>query len=316
MLTDYPPPFDQADADVIMRSSDNIHFRFHKLILSLASPFFRGLFSLPQPSGNTQSDDDEQQEIPIVDLQDDAQTVDALLRFCYPTTTPVLVTLADATCLLRAGHKYSIEEAVEQGWRRVLELVGNTEPLRAYAIACKYRLRDEATAAARLTLRQSSPFPFYPELELISGGDLHRITDYHYRCGLAARKVAQSNYKWVNLNNVYWNHPSCDDCPLTPHTVLFVTAAGTQKAMKVTVWWKAYMDTIAELIFHQPWPGFIKQAGILPAMRDEIVKCHHCLKGTFTKWDAFLNSFEKAVENAVNEVSLMDVYPGFFRNEG
>ncbi|ETW75378.1 hypothetical protein HETIRDRAFT_456000 [Heterobasidion irregulare TC 32-1] len=42
-------PFDEPHADVILRSSDNTDFRVYENILSLASPFFRELFSLPQP---------------------------------------------------------------------------------------------------------------------------------------------------------------------------------------------------------------------------------------------------------------------------
>ena len=46
-------PFDSLHADVILRSSDNIDFRTFKLLLSLASPFFEGMFEmhhLPMPS--------------------------------------------------------------------------------------------------------------------------------------------------------------------------------------------------------------------------------------------------------------------------
>ncbi|OJT03115.1 hypothetical protein TRAPUB_6303 [Trametes pubescens] len=42
-------PFDRDDADLILRSSDNIDFHVHRIILTLASPVFAGMFTTPQP---------------------------------------------------------------------------------------------------------------------------------------------------------------------------------------------------------------------------------------------------------------------------
>ncbi|EIW58580.1 uncharacterized protein TRAVEDRAFT_20544 [Trametes versicolor FP-101664 SS1] len=47
--TDAPYPFNQPSAYIILRSSDAVDFRVHSLILTQASPFFAGMFELPQP---------------------------------------------------------------------------------------------------------------------------------------------------------------------------------------------------------------------------------------------------------------------------
>src|SRR5882762_6419961 len=53
---DAKPPFhDPTNADIILRSCDNHDFYVYKLILSLASPVFKVMFGLPQP---TQSKED------------------------------------------------------------------------------------------------------------------------------------------------------------------------------------------------------------------------------------------------------------------
>ena len=51
-----PEPFDRLDADLILRSSDKepVDFRVFKLFLSLASPFFAMVFTLPQPNQATE----------------------------------------------------------------------------------------------------------------------------------------------------------------------------------------------------------------------------------------------------------------------
>ncbi|EMD39269.1 hypothetical protein CERSUDRAFT_122690 [Gelatoporia subvermispora B] len=50
--TDPPPkfahPFTKSSADVIIRSSDGVDFRVHRIVLAEASPVFEGMFSLPQ----------------------------------------------------------------------------------------------------------------------------------------------------------------------------------------------------------------------------------------------------------------------------
>lgn len=43
--------FDSYRVDVVLRSSDNVDFRYYKDLLLLASTFFDGMFSLPQPNG-------------------------------------------------------------------------------------------------------------------------------------------------------------------------------------------------------------------------------------------------------------------------
>ncbi|EIM87829.1 uncharacterized protein STEHIDRAFT_55219, partial [Stereum hirsutum FP-91666 SS1] len=42
-------PFDDDDADLILRSSDSVDFPVHQAFLSKASSFFKLMLSLPQP---------------------------------------------------------------------------------------------------------------------------------------------------------------------------------------------------------------------------------------------------------------------------
>ncbi|KAG1774142.1 hypothetical protein EV702DRAFT_1127083 [Suillus placidus] len=51
MATCASAPFAHANADVILLSTDGVEFRVFTFFLSLASPFFESLFSLPQAPG-------------------------------------------------------------------------------------------------------------------------------------------------------------------------------------------------------------------------------------------------------------------------
>lgn len=69
---------DLPTADIILRSGGPqvVEFRAHRVILSIASPVFETMFSLPQPG--------VEKTLPVCDLSEDANTVEALLRLIYP----------------------------------------------------------------------------------------------------------------------------------------------------------------------------------------------------------------------------------------
>jgi hypothetical protein len=75
-------PFDVPDANLIVRSSDNIDFRVHKSLLVMASPFFKDLLSLRQPSDGEIVDG-----IPVVQLPEGSELLNSLFSILYPVTT-------------------------------------------------------------------------------------------------------------------------------------------------------------------------------------------------------------------------------------
>ncbi len=72
-------PFDRADADIILRSLDNIDFRVHKMILMMAGG--ANLLSQTTPDSTLEKADDG-----ILLLRVDAvsEVLAELLRMCYP----------------------------------------------------------------------------------------------------------------------------------------------------------------------------------------------------------------------------------------
>jgi len=74
-----PDTFDVSDTNLILRSSDLIDFRVHKSVLAMASPFYKDLLSLPQPSDNKSVD-----ELPMVQLTEDSELLNSLVSMLYP----------------------------------------------------------------------------------------------------------------------------------------------------------------------------------------------------------------------------------------
>ena len=71
--------FDVSDADLIIRSSDSVDFQVHKLVLSMTSPLFKDLLSLPQPFDSETVDG-----LHVVQLPEDSELLNSLLSMLYP----------------------------------------------------------------------------------------------------------------------------------------------------------------------------------------------------------------------------------------
>ncbi|KAI0794281.1 hypothetical protein C8Q74DRAFT_1215634 [Fomes fomentarius] len=156
-------PFDRVDADFILRSNDNVAFQVHRVILSMASTFFEGMFPLPQPPKADGT------AIPSVDLGEDSRTIDTFL--------PGVETLQDVRKVLEAGTKYEAE-IVTHAMKKALVSPRflDTAPVLVYAIACISGLEEEARVAAKKAVINDVVLKSQPhELDEISAGEYHRL---------------------------------------------------------------------------------------------------------------------------------------------
>lgn len=199
-------PFDRGD--IILRSADNVDFHFHKLLLSLASSFFSNMFSLPQPSSlGDAAADQTKHGLPIISVTEKSVVLRKLLSFCspvYDTDVPVLENLDVVMSVLDAADKYDMKRVGIFIVRmitapRFLE----KEPMRVFAIACRYRSEAETLVAARYMLRFAVWEPAYvSELDFISGSDFQRLVKYHASCGQAMTQLTRlwSTYPLPSLD--------------------------------------------------------------------------------------------------------------------
>ncbi|OBZ68652.1 hypothetical protein A0H81_11054 [Grifola frondosa] len=127
--------FDTDDVDVVLRSSDNVDFLAHKTILSVASPIFKMVFRMPQPVVYEDGAIHPETGLPLVPLEEDHRTLDILLRMCYPCHRMTPLLLDDIRPILRAAHKFELEQIITQ-IRGILTMFMPAEPLRVFAIAC------------------------------------------------------------------------------------------------------------------------------------------------------------------------------------
>src|ERR1700722_12330571 len=164
-LADYH--FDDEDADTILLSHpvDNpTKFLVHRCILEIASPFFKELFTLPQPLPYPKA------ERAVISVSEPRDTLDLLLRFLYPIPDPEIESLDVLDSVLGAAVKYDLSSVLST-LRKILVSPRFLQdvPLRVFAIAARYELEEEEKLASRATLTLSiSEDPPSEELKYIT----------------------------------------------------------------------------------------------------------------------------------------------------
>ncbi|KAI9454467.1 hypothetical protein BJY52DRAFT_1225080 [Lactarius psammicola] len=169
------------DANIIIRSSDQVNFRVHKSVLAMSSPFFEDLLSLPQPPDGEIVDG-----LPVVQLPEGAGLLNSLVSLLYPTPPVIPRSYEEVFALLAACQKYdmvSIQSYIRDEIKRGrLPVPVGAEAFRAYAIASSMGLIPEMESAARLTLNYPMTFKTLGERLRSFRGQALRDLDYDSLC--------------------------------------------------------------------------------------------------------------------------------------
>ena len=167
--------YDFDDADVILRTPRSKGFRVHRSILSVASPVLRNLVAeVPKPS----PEDEDKGVLPEIDVEDSPEDLDLFLRLIYPIVLPPK--FEDFDSLSRAFtilQKYQVE-GIQELLKPILTSPPflTSDPVRAYAMACRLGFKEEAEVAAPLAATADFTTTIRAEdLCKMSGADYHRL---------------------------------------------------------------------------------------------------------------------------------------------
>ncbi|CAL1697441.1 unnamed protein product [Somion occarium] len=153
-------PFDNASATVVLRTCDNVDFHVFREILLVASPIFATIFSLP--SSDSYNGADSKDGVPVISISEDQETMDYILRLCYPLPgPPSLTSVSVAEKVFEAAMKYEIQKVLDIVEIEVISL-GSADPLRLYSFSCRISLERGARRAAELLREKYRPSAICP----------------------------------------------------------------------------------------------------------------------------------------------------------
>ena len=260
-------PFDDADATVIFRSSDGVTFHLYKDVMAKASPIMRDMFMLP---------DNPHSRLQVVDLTENARTLESVFRLCYPVQFPTIATVEHLLAVIEATEKYEMAGVLDNV-RHLMQPILDKEPLRVFAIAYMYQMEDITRLTARQLLGedgQSFMPPSSPpkEFTTLSAIALYNLHTYRVRCVTAA-KVAVKDLKLIVAGNhsrriTVTSYPNRTpeeenlswswalDRNLCTCPKIFITIDG--RSYRVPGWLTPYLDALSDAVSKAPYGRIVR----------------------------------------------------------
>ncbi|KAJ6527289.1 hypothetical protein B0H10DRAFT_1900844 [Mycena sp. CBHHK59/15] len=288
-------PFDDAGADTILRSSDGFDFLVYRAVLSLASPFFKDMFSIPQP--------ESEPDVPVISVAEPSHLLDLLLRVWYPGAEVVIFDgLEQLSQIIElAISKYDIQFVVPT-LRKYLQGYLEAKPIGVFAIACRYQWAELAKAAAKQCLKLPLHSLFHSEatrhLMHISAHLYQSLFIYHDKCGVAASS-AGALLPWSDAG---WVWIKCTTCPAYS---LQCGVPGLTGRRTPRAWIFDYVDRASAVLKERPGASVFDLAFLAPTQAKAAACRGDCASSGFKDLATFiLEKYVPKVNAAVDAVSL------------
>jgi len=305
--TAFGPPFDHADADTVLRSSDKVDFFVYRVLLSISSPFFKSMFSLPQPISEKPN--------PVIDVTENSRTIAVLLKIIYPLVSEVAEpeSLDDMIDALVAARKYDM--AVVSQWlneKFAQSKAVQDDPIVAFCAAYDHELGEAARVAARASLKHRMNLDnIAGKFQYINGPAFDQLYKFHRACSATATETLSSeHFAWLTSSDVYgWNGPitssSNGRCKCLKYEYTVDTPPSTWKA---TFTCDDYIKRARIVLLEHPCREALSQlkfrAGCEEAEELNIDPCETCLLFTPPTPEEFRRLLGEEVEKRVSVVDI------------
>lgn len=300
--TPFGPPFDDDDADAILRSADQVDFYVYRVILSKSSPFFKSMFSLPQPN------DRISEKRPVVSVTENSRTVDVLLAFIYPVENEA-ISLNNMVDALSAARKYDMVAVSQRLYEQfAASKIVQDSPVEAFCVAYSRKLGEAARIAAKASLKHRMNLDSIGDkLQYTNGPALHQLWKFHRACSAtAAKAVSEEDLTWIaESDSAWWNFARkterCD-CEKYPYNL------GTSQ----DTWWNAttpwhnYILRAHDALLDHPCSDAVAYSSVRRPDDDDDDKhssksCQTCQSSLFGM-DEFIRLLGEEVERRVSSV--------------
>ncbi|KAJ8519733.1 hypothetical protein ONZ45_g3333 [Pleurotus djamor] len=287
-------PFDGPNADLILRSSDDVDFHVHKILLLMASPFFGKNPETNQPLGDSTGTNN----LPLISVRENSSTLDSLLRYCYPVTDPIINDISTLHNVLKAASNLNMSTVtarMENSYQALAMTEIKDFPAKAYALAChhKWGVVARQAAEASLLFKADELLTQFASVNLLPDAkDFHQLFQYHMKFRVAIQSIPQSAQKDIQ-NNQAWDH----DCA----SVRFA-------AQHFPLSWKQYFNKIGDdAVNGAPLKVARNASSYLPPRVEEKPECRSCqrLNDRLSEKINIMDDYiEKRSEELLREVPL------------
>ncbi|KAI0290390.1 hypothetical protein B0F90DRAFT_1672008 [Multifurca ochricompacta] len=251
----YHPLF-SFDADVVLSSRDGVLFRVPSTTLKMTSSWFRTMFTLPQAQSTattpsrTNNKSVRSPEPELINLDEDASTLEPLLRMICGLEIPTLDTWDAVEPVLYAAEKYDMPGPASIV-RALLRTPAFTDaPLRLYAAACHFGWAEDTRAASTrsLTLDLHSPNHRSALLRLRTADLFALIELHHSRRAQFRSRLAEPPF----LADTQLNDPTAARCSRCREQISYAEWRELKHAMFDELERRPAGDTV--LIGLEEWP--------------------------------------------------------------
>ncbi|KAG2345765.1 hypothetical protein BDR05DRAFT_1057954 [Suillus weaverae] len=298
-------PFDNPDGDIILRSTtDRVDFYLFKAILSLISPVFKDMFTLPQ--NDLQSG---VSSIPVIPVAESSATLESLLLLCYPATTPAFDSLDIAKAVMETAKKYDMQAVLSRAADLAMSQFLPTHFLELYALSCRFRWQHHAQTAATRSLEIKNlgrPSTEFESMRDITALDHHRLLVYHHACSIASQEVGNS-LSWLepisSKNMPMWSHTS-KECPCRNCSGLKMLQVADFGNLKITQWFSEYLLSSGKELLERPCESTIWESAAYSRAVTKGAECSVCRSTIVESMDKFRALYIAQVKKVVATVRL------------
>ena len=304
--TPFGPPFDDADADVVIRSSDQVDFHVYGVILSKSSSFFKSIFSRSQPDAASVSDSEKR---PVINLRENSRTIEVLLAAIYPAlsvgTEPL--SLDDMIDAITAAKKYRMAAARQRlNEKFAVSKFVQDNPVEAFCAAYSNELGKAARVAAKASLKHRMTLDdIGDQLRYTNGPALHDLWKFHRACSTAAAQAVSDNHltwitnsyteRWRFVGNITRKGCNCREF----HTYK-VGHGAAARGWQIVAPWHNYITRARNVLLQHPCGEAVAHNSVYDPSYNEVL-CALC-KATLIALPEFIRLLGEEVDKRVSMV--------------
>ncbi|KAH9916058.1 hypothetical protein B0H21DRAFT_703152 [Amylocystis lapponica] len=191
-------PFDKPStkSDLLIQSSDGVHFHVTSLLLALSSPVFAELIDqLPDTPASPGAR--------VITVTEDSHMLLWILHFCYPMEDPIIPS-HELEDIMSAGRKYRLVRMTNAAKRMCGDLA-ITDALRAYLLAMREGWEEVANEMAKHAVYQRHDV-YLPEMEDATAKVYYQLLVYRCNCLKVIRNLSAGYYGYSDtLCTTHWS---------------------------------------------------------------------------------------------------------------